>query len=835
MSNMDKDELERRLLVNEQSRSAENLDQLQTLSERYGWTHEEFIRERDRRFPTREEPMDDHLSPIPEKPTNVFEAYLHHLNLQDWGEEVVESIKNEVEETYLRMMVKSQLIKKVERAGYGLVVGRIQSGKTAHMLGLSFRAMDPSLHDVGEQYDTVIIMSGLLEDLRKQTLGRLQKTEIEDIIFLPKNGDFSSKNQQAKDELIDAFDRDAPLILVIKKNHLVLEALIEYLSEPELIFSINQRKILIIDDECDHASIDSTFSEIEKENSTSITATNRAVRKLILACSDSRPNCWYVGYTATPYSNLLMDPEPEYQSTEYGGSLFPRDLIYCLPPPDNHTDNEDFFGENSEKYLVPTESPEKGSAEERAHLRKLIHLHVLTKLIRHQINVNKGKGRVRKHSTMIHTDVETDYHLQIATICKELLDDDLTQSTDAVLFSKLDGHAISTYPEMYHLYEERKRKIMESEHLSLKKYYDEIIVVKLNSDKDDDQEQEYTFPQELNYSNQESFSHIVVGGQKLSRGLTIEDLVIVWFDRTAAVPNYDTLLQMARWCGYRNEFLSIIRLHMSVESIQNFTLIREVEIRLRTDLRKFTKDTNPLREIQWIREYNGMRISARASPNTITRTSNQTVLQCEFQIKHLPNQEEQSELKRAQHNLYTQVELLWDKFGDDAVASLFHEDFKIMKISWVEVRHFVETYASSLKSTTTSTRYLSKLLKECDVKPELSSEWTLAVFFPNSGKASDDEIFQLSTLGFRHENEIHLKIPDQAAIADFSPSQLKRQQPMLCLFIEDPALKQAGGLSVYEDNGVPIILPSFFLPEHHLSPTFIDFARPGAETSSEEE
>ena len=136
---MDKDELDRRLLVNEQSRSAENLDQLQTLAERYEWTDEEFIRERDRRFPTIEEIVDDHPLPIPEKPTDVFEAYLHHLNLQDWGEEVVESIKNEVEETYQRMMEKSQLITQAERAGYGLIVGRIQSGKTAHMLGLSFR------------------------------------------------------------------------------------------------------------------------------------------------------------------------------------------------------------------------------------------------------------------------------------------------------------------------------------------------------------------------------------------------------------------------------------------------------------------------------------------------------------------------------------------------------------------------------------------------------------------------------------------------------------------------------------------------------------------------
>ena len=98
---MDKDELDRRLLVNEQSRSAENLDQLQTLAERYEWTDEEFIREGQKVSNGRRNRGRPSFA-IPEKPTDVFEAYLHHLNLQDWGEEVVESIKNEVEETYQR-------------------------------------------------------------------------------------------------------------------------------------------------------------------------------------------------------------------------------------------------------------------------------------------------------------------------------------------------------------------------------------------------------------------------------------------------------------------------------------------------------------------------------------------------------------------------------------------------------------------------------------------------------------------------------------------------------------------------------------------------------------
>ena len=296
----------------------------------------------------------------PAKREELFNKYLEHLNSQNWGTSTIKNIKTNVEETYLRMQTKNPLISKEKRAGYGLVVGRIQSGKTAHMLGLSFRAIDTTLSHTKFPYDTVIILSGLLEDLRKQTFQRLINTGINNVKFLPEKNDFSDNNDAVKKELVDSLDDDEPIILVIKKNHVVLEALIDYFADDELVNQLKERRVLIIDDECDHASIDSTHTETEeKAKQSEITATNRAVRGLIKSLNISKPITWYIGYTATPYSNLLLDPEPEYiASDDYGPSLFPRDMIHCLPKPTDHSDNEYFFSKKGDFHIIKFESPE---------------------------------------------------------------------------------------------------------------------------------------------------------------------------------------------------------------------------------------------------------------------------------------------------------------------------------------------------------------------------------------------------------------------------------------------------------------------------------------------
>ena len=772
----------------------------------------------------------------PSNETGFFAQYLSHLRGQKWQERTVVNVADTVEETYLRLGTKHARIRKEKRPGYGLVVGRIQSGKTAHMLGLAFRALDDSLVHHNEHYDTVIILSGLLEDLRQQTYNRAVATGIVGIRFLPETSDFSTSNNDAKNEIKDVMEQDEPVILIIKKNHTVIEALNDYLLDDWIKMCIEgKRRILIIDDECDHASIDSTHAEVQsdQENAT-ITATNRAVRRLIKFASIGQAVTWYVGYTATPYSNLLMDPDPEHIALdEYGLSLFPRDMIHSLPKPEQHYDNAHFFKKNSPN-IQRFESPEPDSSSEKAHIRMLILLHVLTKLIREQrkkASNEEGEGgkKIKKHSTMIHTEIEKEQHLRTANLVSKLLDE-LCNKPEQDLTKMLNKVCKTYYPD-----EEKEISTLLSEYeaspiLSVKIYFSEITVVKLNSEKTE-REDEYRYPNELAYNDGTPFSHIVVGGLKLSRGITIEDLVIVWFDRYSETPNYDTLLQMARWCGYRHSFIDLIRIFMCDDTICHFSLIADVERRLRTDLEKFTKDTDPMKQYQWIREYKGMRISPRASPNASENSnpSSDTYLEPEYHLEDVHERLVNGDLAGIQFQIFDKFRQIVEWHQPKTVLSEMDKQFKIFPASWKEfVRDFLDYYNQSYEQTVPSKRFLQRLMKESEDNEVISSDWNIAIFVGNTDIVYEG--FTLSSLGKRLSSSprsVHIPQPMNSHKADFYHGQIERDSPLLVVFIENSSKTDVGGVPVYHDNEIPTLMLSIYLPEKGLSPTFVEYARPG--------
>ena len=237
------DDLDDRLERARKANAADSIDELRAFAKSDGWSDEELGEAIRTRFPEHDNKGSTVSTTVTAHSVNPLAPLQHGrilLNnistiygLKIGGESTVESVKDNVEETYLRIQNKKPNSKITEKSGdMELVVGRIQSGKTAHMLGLSFRAIDTTLSHTEERaYDTIIILSGLLEDLRKQTYNRLKKSDIDGIIYLPQGSDFSEKNDAAKDELLGALEQDQPLILVIKKNHTVLESLCEILKQ----------------------------------------------------------------------------------------------------------------------------------------------------------------------------------------------------------------------------------------------------------------------------------------------------------------------------------------------------------------------------------------------------------------------------------------------------------------------------------------------------------------------------------------------------------------------------------------------------------------------------
>jgi hypothetical protein len=276
---------------------------------------------------------------------------------------------------------------------------------------------------------------------------------------------------------------------------------------------------------------------------------------------------------------------------------------------------------------------------------------------------------------------------------------------------------------------------------------------------------------------------------------------------------------------------------MGEDTILNFSLIAEVERRLRADLLKFTKDTDPLKEVQWIREYKGMRISARASPNATKNenSSAENFLDPEFHISNLHVRDSKSELARIQFDIYSKFENLYDEFEDDFSTASIDDRFTLASIPWKEIEPLIKLYLERYQKSHKTKKFLKNLLVEIGSSDLLSDEWNVGLFQPKEGDIQDE--FTLSELGFKTPKENLIKVPKQASKIDYKPGQTSRELPLLCIYLENPNQTQSG-IPIYDNNGQPIVMLSFYLPEKALSPTFVEWARPGAQDkneSSEEE
>ena len=236
--------------------------------------------------------------------------------------------------------------------------GQIQSGKTSNYTGLICRAVDAG-------YRLVIVLAGMHNSLRSQTqlrldegflgfdtqlrqmasasdgfaaaalgVGRLigeERITAASLTTSEEQGDFGIRKARGG----GIRPGDYPVLLVVKKNSAILKNLRKWLlnfsgrGDPPLVRDF---PVLVIDDEADNASINTKASEDDP------TKVNEAIRRL-LSCFDRRA---YVGYTATPYANIYIDPTAEHE--ELGPDLFPASFIEYLRPPTNYFGPSRLFG-----------------------------------------------------------------------------------------------------------------------------------------------------------------------------------------------------------------------------------------------------------------------------------------------------------------------------------------------------------------------------------------------------------------------------------------------------------------------------------------------------------
>lgn len=471
----------------------------------------------------------------------------------------------------------------------GLVMGNVQSGKTAHYTGLVCKAADAG-------FKVIIIIAGIHNNLRNQTQKRIDEgfigehrvrelnsvrrerigvgriaSERRPVGFTSSNQDFTKATADAMGVPFSALSE--PAVFVIKKNPTTLRNLIAWLR-PTSGESIGE-PLLLIDDEADNASINVAYSKND------VSTINDLLRQLLKMFSKSA----YVGYTATPFANIFIDPTSEGEMV--ADDLFPRSFIVSLDAPTNYMGARRVFLEEPEDFLRWIEDSEDLLPVKHKKNHPVVQLpeslvdamraFVLTRAIR----ITRGDGQ--KHSSML---VNASRFVGVQNDLRTLVLRRLEEIKDAARMN----HALSS-----------ASALKDPEIAELKRVFDEqfaadgiewldtlaqlweaaapIRVVAVNSQSSD----------HLNYDEYANGLHVIaVGGLALSRGLTLEGLSTTYFLRNSQM--YDTLLQMGRWFGYRPNYEDLCRIWMTEEVAGWYAHVADSVEELREELRKMASE-----------------------------------------------------------------------------------------------------------------------------------------------------------------------------------------------------------------------------------------------------
>ena len=476
----------------------------------------------------------------------------------------------------------------------GMVVGHVQSGKTANYTGLICKAADAG-------YRLIIVIAGIHNNLRNQTQQRIDEGFIgRDTGRMTRAGKSNrrigvglSDDRNVPVSLtttIDDFKKTAattnksqigsykvPVVLVIKKNYRTLRNLIDWLKEnssqgdEEMI----SQPMLLIDDEADNASINTKYGREE------VTKINGQIRELLGLFHRSS----YVGYTATPFANIFIDPDQE--DDMWGEDLFPRDFIIGLDAPSNYFGGKRVFIEgipddDSEpefiRYIDDNEDilPLKHKIDDElnelpASLTDAVRVFLITRTIRNL------RGQADKHASML---VNASRFTRMQGILRIRLHEVLDDIKNALRINGANVASADLDPEIAKLKRVWHHEFSASEfdwtevRAALYNAVAPAKVVEVNSARN-----------ELDYpsSAKQGVTVIAVGGFSLSRGLTLEGLTTTWFLRNTMM--YDTLMQMGRWFGYRMGYDDLCRIWMPREAVSWYAHIAEATEELHQELR----------------------------------------------------------------------------------------------------------------------------------------------------------------------------------------------------------------------------------------------------------
>ena len=476
----------------------------------------------------------------------------------------------------------------------GMVVGHVQSGKTANYTGLICKAADAG-------YRLVVVIAGMHNNLRNQTQARIDEG------FIGRDtGRLAHANKAQRQKIIGVgqFDQrefpvsltntlrdfnkatattntsqigqyNVPVVLVIKKNSSTLKNLVEWLKE----HSVHQgtqmvsQSMLLIDDEADHASINTAYARDE------VTRINSQIRELL---SLFHRSC-YVGYTATPFANIFIDPETDDETLKQ--DLFPRHFIIGLDAPSNYFGAQKVFVDDRNRHIRLIDDnesifPLKHQIDHPVNalpesLVRAVRTFIVARALRN------ARGQQAAHASML---INASRFTEVQGRLRSRVADVVDRIRDAVSVDGAKEHAALHNPEIAALnaiWEAEFSDAGDTDWATIQTRLHEVLVavriIEVNASR-------RSQPLDYDHIGEHGVTVIAVGGFSLSRGLTLEGLTVSYFLRNSMM--YDTLMQMGRWFGYRPGYEDLCRVWMPADAVGWYAHIHEAIGDLQTQLKR---------------------------------------------------------------------------------------------------------------------------------------------------------------------------------------------------------------------------------------------------------
>ena len=540
---------------------------------------------------------------IPRGNNSAWQTYRRKLKAKGFHDSSID----EIEKTTYKILKRLSLDTTEISPRKGLVIGNVQSGKTANMAALMAMAADWG-------WNMFIVLSGTIDNLREQTQKRLFGDLHDPIcklqwISLDKLRPNMITGQRAQDM---SFESNQRYMNVCLKNSTRLKNLIKWLQEDKN--SQEKMRVLLIDDEADQAGINT--AKIDSQ-------TRKTINSLLCALVNGNNEknesidtkfkaMNYIGYTATPYANVLNESSRE--------SLYPRNFITSLQVSNEYFGPQQIFGCDETDEYEGLDIIREISQED---LGKIVNIHSgnsndIPDSLADSIcwfvccvACSRFWGRKSPVSLLVHTSQRTDHHSHIAYSIESWIKSNkriMVTRCKAVWKNETEKFSLENFHDQYPNYGETNvrdyPKFGDIEPLIKELLNKELSSIPLGEDskpeyhkgihlcvdncqnngKRDGMFLRLLYPEEkLDFAP----AFIVVGGATLSRGLTIEGLVSTYFLRS--VKQSDTLMQMGRWFGYRKGYELLPRIWMTDRTVKQFEFLSSLDYKLRLEISRMER------------------------------------------------------------------------------------------------------------------------------------------------------------------------------------------------------------------------------------------------------